>query len=93
MLSEGYIAEQKEIEELRVTPVNVERFVAISNRFTDFILNNRFERACELLLKSNTSTEEIARQSGFGSKTVFYKIFCKKTGMTPGEYRKIKTEN
>ncbi len=59
---------------------------------TDFILNSRFERACDLLQNSDLSTEEIARRSGFGSKSAFYKFFKEKTGVTPGEYRKM-TDN
>lgn len=58
---------------------------------TDFIQNSRFERAVELLLDKTLSTDEIAINSGFGSKRTFYKIFREKTGMTPGEYREKMT--
>lgn len=55
---------------------------------TEFILNARYERACELLRNTTLSAEDIAARCGFGSKSSFYKMFKDRSGYTPREYRK-----
>ena len=55
---------------------------------TEFIHENRIKRACGLLLHSHKSVEEISLGVGYTNKTLFYKKFREKTGMSPAEYRK-----
>ncbi len=55
---------------------------------TEFIQNSRFERACALMADNTLTIDEIAVQSGFGSKRTLYKVFHEKTGLSPAEYRK-----
>ena len=57
---------------------------------TEFINRSRLERACRLLETTRLSAEEIAVQAGFGNRTVFYRLFREKTGLTPQQYRKVK---
>lgn len=60
---------------------------------TEFIQNSRFDLACNMLENTQLSMDEIAVASGFGSKSTLYKVFNKKTGLTPGEYKnKIRTK-
>jgi len=47
----------------------------------------------ELLWDKNNSLEEIAEKTGFCDSGYLCRIFKKKTGMTPGEYRKLYFSN
>lgn len=55
---------------------------------TDFIAHSRLEKAEEMLLNTNLSTDEIARDCGFSSKNAFYRQFKELRGMTPGDFRR-----
>lgn len=60
--------------------------------FNDYINEFRVNRAIYLFNNKKFdpfSIEAIGSESGFKSKSVFYKAFKKSTGKTPGEYRKI----
>jgi len=56
--------------------------------FTDFINQYRIEEA-KRLIKTNIlyTIEAIGNQSGFNSKSAFYKAFRKVTGTTPAKYK------
>lgn len=54
---------------------------------TNYILNLRIRKACELLLSSNMSMTEIAMSVGFSDSNYFSRVFRKFTGLTPTEYR------
>lgn len=56
--------------------------------FFDYINSWRIRDACPLVLKSNQPIADIAHQSGFNSRSSFYKAFKLHTGLTPTEYRK-----
>lgn len=61
---------------------------------TEFINQSRLEKAVKMLEETGLSVEEISEQAGFSSKTAFYKLLRKKTGLTPQEYRKkVKNQN
>ncbi|MEN8203118.1 MAG: AraC family transcriptional regulator [Bacteroidota bacterium] len=51
----------------------------------------RLNRAKDLLRRGDNTPIEIARDLGFSSTDYFYRIFKKKVGMTPSEYRKRNT--
>lgn len=60
--------------------------------FNDYINEFRVNRAVYLFSNKKFdlfSIEAIGSESGFKSKSVFYKAFKKSTGKTPGEYRKV----
>lgn len=53
-----------------------------------YINSKKTLEACEMLVSTNKSVEEIALQSGFNSSEYFCRIFKTITGVTPGGYRK-----
>lgn len=52
---------------------------------TDYINEVRMQKACAML-KSGTPIKEAAQKTGYNNLNYFYRIFRKKTGMTPKEY-------
>ena len=48
----------------------------------------RVEAAKRLLEKGSRSFEEITWQVGYGDSSTFRKVFVKRTGLVPTEYRK-----
>lgn len=55
--------------------------------FSELTLKYRLEHACNLLLKSHMSVDEIAFRSGFSSANYFIRRFKKAYGVTPHVYR------
>ena len=55
--------------------------------FTDYLARVRVEKAKNLLLNPNLRVSEIAYEVGFQSLTHFNRIFRKKAGQSPTEYR------
>ena len=51
----------------------------------------RVKNACRLLLKTPLTIQEVAARSGFYDINNFLRIFKKKTGQTPGQYRRSET--
>ncbi len=56
--------------------------------FAKYVEELRIEKAKELLNTTDDSNERIAKAVGFGSLNSFYRVFHKKTGVSPGAYRK-----
>lgn len=59
--------------------------------FSDYVNQYRVEEAQKRLLSPEADTytiEAIAQQSGFRSKTAFYRAFRKVTGLSPSAYKK-----
>lgn len=54
----------------------------------EYLISYRISCASELLSVSEYSIEEIALSCGYRDAQVFRRLFKKKTGMTPSEYRK-----
>ncbi|OOG17358.1 AraC family transcriptional regulator [Sphingobacterium sp. CZ-UAM] len=54
--------------------------------FTDYLLDFRINMAVRLL-KEETPIADIVEQCGFNSVSYFYRVFKKKKGITPIEYR------
>jgi transcriptional regulator GlxA family with amidase domain len=50
-------------------------------------INLRINKAKDLLVTSKQSLKEIANDLGFESADYFYRLFKKKTGYTPSDYR------
>lgn len=55
--------------------------------FSEILNNIRIKNACALLKGTDLSVQEIALRSGFHKSDVFYKMFRKRTGISPKEYR------
>jgi AraC-like DNA-binding protein len=55
---------------------------------TDFINMKRLEHACHLLADSTLHIDEIAEECGYQDVNYFIRLFKRKYGKTPGEYRK-----
>ncbi len=55
---------------------------------SDYIADQRIERVKEQLTHTSRSIDEIVLETGFSAINSFYKIFKRKTGITPAQYRK-----
>lgn len=68
------------------------KFMAITGKGpADFIRTIRLKRACQLLSGSDLQIAEIAYAVGYSSPKIFSRNFKAEYGMTPGEYRKLKS--
>lgn len=56
--------------------------------FVDYIMDLRIGYACKLLSDKHMDISQVSLSSGFNSITHFNRIFKRKTGLTPTEYRK-----
>lgn len=55
--------------------------------FTEFVSEMRVQKSCLLLRSDNLSISEIASLVGFSDQSYFNKVFKKKIGVTPKQYR------
>lgn len=60
----------------------------VGRSFSDYLNDLRLARACQLLTETRKHISEIAFASGFNSTTHFNRMFLRKKGMTPRDYRK-----
>ena len=58
---------------------------------SDYINYVRIEKAKELLRTTNEPIDEIQELVGIPSRTTFLRVFKKFEGITPGQYRKLKS--
>ena len=54
----------------------------------EYITALRISIASDLLIDTGMTIKEIAERTGFSEETYFFRAFKKKTGITPGEFRK-----
>lgn len=59
--------------------------------FVKYVEDLRIEKAKEMLLMTNESNEKIAESVGFGAVNSFYRVFNRKMGISPGQFRKNKS--
>nr|WP_286207920.1 response regulator [Clostridium caldaquaticum] len=57
--------------------------------FSEYLINCRIEEAKKLLKKTNKSMAEISEKIGYSDVKYFSKLFNKKVGLKPSEYRKL----
>ena len=57
--------------------------------FKDYLINVRISHACQLLTKTTYSIAEVCFACGFNNLSNFIRIFKKKKGSTPSDYRVI----
>ena len=55
--------------------------------FTDYIARSRLDSAKYMLLNTDKPISAIASETGYLSYNGFFKLFKKKTGISPEEYR------
>lgn len=56
-------------------------------KFIDYLNAVRIEKSKELLLNSNQKTYQISKAVGYDNPKYFFRIFKKKTGVTPEQFR------
>lgn len=56
--------------------------------YSDYLVEKRVEYAKKLLIKANTSVDDIANAVGYNDISHFRRVFKSKTGMSPAQYRK-----
>lgn len=61
--------------------------------FNEFLMDIKIGQACSMLENSNLTVDEIANNLGYKSVEYFYRLFKKKKGITPKEYRNQRTAN
>ncbi|WP_025597432.1 helix-turn-helix domain-containing protein [Burkholderia sp. WSM2230] len=55
---------------------------------SEYLLKARLERSCRLLTESDLPVDKIARRSGMGNGSQLAKLFRKRFGVSPTEYRR-----
>ncbi|WP_167859015.1 AraC family transcriptional regulator [Paenibacillus cymbidii] len=80
---------------VRMTPTHTGRLFKKNEHVSlvDYIHEVRLKHAIELLGNEELSVAEIMKKVGYINESHFFKIFKKKTGATPSEYRKSITIN
>ncbi len=78
-------------DELNLSPNYISRLFKQSTgeSFVDYVTSLRIERAKTLLQEQNLKVNEICLMVGYNNSYYFIKVFRERTGMTPGEYRKM----
>ena len=61
---------------------------AFNTTLTEYIMEQRLKKSCDLLRNTEMSVDEVAAACGFSDKTGFYNRFKQKYGCTPGDYKK-----
>lgn len=59
--------------------------------FAELVFQERLKRAKALLRSTDSRIGEVALKAGFGSECHFSRVFRRAAGLTPGDYRHIKT--
>ncbi|MCS7458678.1 AraC family transcriptional regulator [Paenibacillus doosanensis] len=63
----------------------------VGQNFLAFVHEVRIRQACGLLISTEMNVSDIAMETGYGSYNTFSRIFRETKGMTPAEYRKLRT--
>ena len=62
---------------------------ATGRTFIDYVQQRRIERACEWLAGTRWTVQDIAGRVGYQDTKFFQRLFKKKTGHSPREYRRL----
>jgi AraC-like DNA-binding protein len=60
---------------------------ATGKTFSDYLNDIRIQESCQILLKTDLDINQIAMQCGYESLSYFNRIFLKKKGLTPRQFR------
>lgn len=76
-------------EHFNMTPVSLSRFFKVNfdKSFTDFITEIRVGYVIRMLVDTNMTVAEICSQCGFNNISNFNRVFKKREGCTPQEFR------
>jgi AraC-like DNA-binding protein len=70
-----------------------EKFKEVTGeKFVDYIARRRFQKACGLLQDRGLRISEIAFEVGFQSLSQFNRVFKKRAGQSPSQYRSAQCE-
>lgn len=77
-------------EEFHFTKPYMSKYISINagKTFSEIVRDIRMKKACELLKSSRMSVETVAARVGYPSAEHFNRLFRKKYGVTPMQYRK-----
>ena len=94
-----------ELDRLYYLPLDLDRYAAVCNVGRDrflhlftqtvgmppqkYVTNQRIKNAKRMLSENRRSISEIAERCGFSDSMYFSRVFKKKTGLSPSEYRKV----
>jgi AraC family transcriptional regulator len=75
---------------MRRTPVRLARefHLSVGTRLKEFFSERQVEYAKELLRTTARGTAQIATDAGFGTPRTFYRVFRRRTGLSPTDYRR-----
>lgn len=62
-------------------------------KFVDFVTELRMKETEQLLLKTDHSLQDIALKVGYANGITLGRVFKRVTGITPGDYRRLKREH
>ena len=64
--------------------------IQTGSTYTEYLHTLRLRKAEELLLHTDLSIDDIAKEIGYKNKGYFYKIFAERNQLTPAQFRKRK---
>jgi AraC-like DNA-binding protein len=88
-LTLGGIAKEFSLSVSRISEVIKQ---ATGQTYVHFVQDLRIRHACSLLVSTELSISEIALEVGYGSYKTFSRIFRETKGVSPTEYRKLKSQ-
>jgi len=82
-------------DSVQVTPAYLSRIFknATGKTVLEYLTNIRIEHSKRLLRESNMTLQEVSNRIGYNNANSFIRFFRKHEGITPGEYRKLHSEN
>lgn len=83
------LTQQMLCEQIGVSPQHLCRMFqqCLGTRPMEYLAKTRIRHACDLLIQTQKTVEEISYEVGFHNVNYFCKTFKKHTKMTPGNYR------
>lgn len=77
------------VDNFHLSKQYLSKFIKLSTgkNFTDIVADIRLDKACDLLRRTNQTVEMIAQSVGYPTVEHFNRLFKKRLGMTPVQYR------
>ncbi|MCR5494871.1 MAG: response regulator [Treponema sp.] len=85
----GEISLEQTADEVGVNPFYLSKIFKeeTGGNFIDYVNFNRLDKACKLLKEGDLSIKEVSWECGYSDQNYFSKIFRRKFGVTPTEYK------